>query len=285
MRKKEYIPLHLMEDWPDRVYLKSFAAAKDIGPAYELSEPHRHDFYYCVLLEAGEMQLEVDLQRIRLAEHSLFFSYPGQVHRICSARLDRGWFLAFDPSLIDQPLKDIVDQCLSEVMVLTLNEEKLAALSALTGHLAQVYQSPAEQFRQQVVRSLVNAFGYQLASAYLLSEQAALAQHNARSVEITKRFKQQLRQHFRSVKRPAAFASSLNLSVGHLNDTVKAVTGFSVTCLIQQEAIREAQRLLRYSDLSVKEIAQALGFDDAQYFSRLFRKVAGVAPATFKKGK
>jgi AraC family transcriptional activator of pobA len=45
----------------------------------------------------------------------------------------------------------------------------------------------------------------------------------------------------------------------------------------------EAQRLLSYSSLSVKEIADALGFEDESYFNRLFSKVVGVSPGAFRK--
>jgi len=282
MSKKEKIPVHRMDDWLARVYLKSFGAVKPFGPSYEISAPHRHDFYYCVLLDEGEMELEVDFQKIGLGNNSLFLSYPGQVHRIISANLKRGWFLAFDPAIIDEQLRNILDQCLSEVMIIPMDKERSAELSAFIGHLDSVYHDPDERFRKQVVQSVVTAFIYRVASAYLSKEQMELTTHPARNVEITKAFRLILRQNFRSMKRPSEFAAKMNITVSHLNDTVKSVTGFPVTYFIQQEAMREAQRLLRYADLSVKEVAQSLGFDDAQYFSRLFRKVLGVSPTEFR---
>jgi len=44
----------------------------------------------------------------------------------------------------------------------------------------------------------------------------------------------------------------------------------------------EAKRLLYHSDQSLKEIAAILGYDDYPYFSRLFTKVAGIAPLNFR---
>ena len=46
-------------------------------------------------------------------------------------------------------------------------------------------------------------------------------------------------------------------------------------------AIRKADRarkILAYSDIRVKELANMMGFRDVKYFSRLFRKYAGVSP-------
>src|SRR3954464_15129112 len=120
MNKKEKIPVHRMQDKFSGIYITSFGVEKSSSPAYEVSEPHRHDYYYCVLLDKGTMELEVDFEKIEITDQSLFLSYPGQIHRITSTRIERGWFLAFDPSMIVEQLRDILDQCLSEVILLPL---------------------------------------------------------------------------------------------------------------------------------------------------------------------
>jgi len=63
---------------------------------------------------------------------------------------------------------------------------------------------------------------------------------------------------------------------------VKSVTGQPVSWHIQQRVILEAKRLLYHSGRSLKEIAATLGYDDYPYFSRLFTKVAGMSPLTFR---
>jgi AraC family transcriptional activator of pobA len=283
--KKATIPVHKMDDWHAGVYLKSFGKVKAFGPSYEMSVAHRHDFYYLVLLDEGRLELEVDFQRVRLDHRSLFLSYPGQVHRILSASLKKGWFLAFDPTIIDQPLRDALDQCLSEVIAIPLLAEKSADLTGFAAYINEVYGKPNERFYSNIIHSMLTALVYQVVATYLSGEQAEFKNHSVRNMEITKTFKQILRQNYKSIKRPSFFAAKMNISIGHLNDTISSVTGFPVTYFIQQETIREAQRLLRYSDLSIKEIAQSVGFDDAQYFSRLFSKVTGDAPGAFRNRK
>ncbi|MCF0057173.1 AraC family transcriptional regulator [Dyadobacter sp. CY356] len=283
MSRKEKIRVHSMDDWFSGVYIKPFGTEKFSVPAYEISEPHRHDFYYCVLLDKGSMELEVDFEKIRLTEQSLFLSYPGQIHRIISAQMERGWFLAFDPSMVDKQLKDILDQCLSEIILVPLSSTQSMNHFSFISHLYTVYSDPAQMFSQKIIHSMVTAFVYQIASAYLSIERSDLFRHSVRSIEITKTFKQILRRNFKTMKRPSEFAAKMSITSSHLNDTVRAVTGFPVTYYIQQELMREAQRLLFYSDLSVKEIADSLGFEDAQYFSRLFSKVVKMSPGAFRK--
>jgi AraC family transcriptional activator of pobA len=47
----------------------------------------------------------------------------------------------------------------------------------------------------------------------------------------------------------------------------------------------EAQRKLLYSNLSVKELAYELGFNDPDYFSRLFKKSTGESVSDFLRSQ
>ncbi|RZK91689.1 MAG: AraC family transcriptional regulator, partial [Hymenobacter sp.] len=70
-----------------------------------------------------------------------------------------------------------------------------------------------------------------------------------------------------------------------LNAMLKQETGFSVSYWISHAIVLEAKRLLAYSTLDVKEIAALLGYADGPYFSRLFKKQAGVSPGAFRRQK
>jgi len=176
-----------------------------------------------------------------------------------------------------------LDQCLSEVIQIPLSPEQSAGFNSYISYLYKVYEDPAQLFHKSIIQSLVTAFVFQIASAYLSIEKFQLIKHPARSIEITKKFMQILRHNYKSLKKPSEYAASMNITASYLNDTVRTVTGFPVTYFIQQELMREAQRLLYHSDLSVKEVAYALGYEDDKYFNRLFSKIFGVSPGAFRK--
>jgi AraC-like DNA-binding protein len=52
---------------------------------------------------------------------------------------------------------------------------------------------------------------------------------------------------------------------------------------MQEHAVREAQKLLRYTVLSVSEIAYQLNFSAPTYFARLFKKHIGKTPEAYRK--
>lgn len=47
--------------------------------------------------------------------------------------------------------------------------------------------------------------------------------------------------------------------------------------------MRNAQILLETTDSTITEIAHSLGYENAMYFSRLFRKMKGVSPLKYRK--
>jgi AraC-like DNA-binding protein len=84
-------------------------------------------------------------------------------------------------------------------------------------------------------------------------------------------------------KRPNFYAEKLNVSIKHLNKIVNATVGKSTSELIQERIVLEAKRLLVHGKFTNQEIAYELGFDDASYFSRVFKKNSGLSPSEFTK--
>jgi len=81
----------------------------------------------------------------------------------------------------------------------------------------------------------------------------------------------------------ALFADELNLSPRYLSDLLKQETGKTAMDLIQIFLISEAKNLLYQGNHTVNEVAYLLGFEHPTYFSRLFKREAGLSPNQFKK--
>jgi AraC-like DNA-binding protein len=80
----------------------------------------------------------------------------------------------------------------------------------------------------------------------------------------------------------AEIARAVCASPSHLQRCFRAGIGVSLVDYVHQTRLRHAADLLRATDLSVTEVALAVGFNDPNYFSRLFRREYGVAPARFR---
>ena len=75
----------------------------------------------------------------------------------------------------------------------------------------------------------------------------------------------------------------LNYSGDYLNKIVKANTGLNLNDYGQKFTLKEAERMLRYSDMSITEIINALGFSNRSYFYRIFTEKFGMTPVEFRK--
>ncbi len=83
----------------------------------------------------------------------------------------------------------------------------------------------------------------------------------------------------------AELASLAAVSVPHYAATFRRLTGFSPVNYHTRLRIQRASVLLETTEASIAEIAQSLGFDDAFYFSRLFRKIVGHCPRHYRNAK
>ena len=81
-----------------------------------------------------------------------------------------------------------------------------------------------------------------------------------------------------------ALAAACGLSTGAFIRWFKAETGVTPTEFITRRRVTEASRLLRYSDLSVEQVAEKTGYANRYHFSRVFARVAGCGPAAFRRG-
>lgn len=246
--------------------------------------PHRHDHYCCFFVEKGRLNFSVDFQDLELYPSSLLVSCPGQVHQTKFANDVDGWGIAVDAKLIDENARIVFEQSFAKAALLQLTDSDTAWFSSLF-HLidSSVREKQAVSFHNQLIHTMINAFFYKAAMIYQAQENERIQAYSSRSIEIVKTFHLLVKEHIIALKKPADYASEMNITVSYLNDTVKSLTGFTSTYFIQQEVVREAQRLLVYTTKSVKEIAFQLGYEDYKYFIRLFGKTIGTSPADFRR--
>jgi AraC-like DNA-binding protein len=75
----------------------------------------------------------------------------------------------------------------------------------------------------------------------------------------------------------------LNKSPKTLSNLFALYNHKSPLLVIQERIVLEAKRLLFYTEKSSKEIAYYLGFEDANNFSKFFKKHTTISPTDFKK--
>ncbi len=223
----------------------------------------------------------VDFREVSLEGANAFCILPGQVHRPLSFNHASGWFMATDLSDLDENLRSVFENYASNSQPVSVNQEQAGLLVKSLQLLSEISSGDNYLNYQPVARSMVKVCLGIFASVFQEQKQSDPLD-NLRPATITRQFKSILSKNFKTLKSPSEYAQLLNITPSYLNEVVKNITGFSVSHWIQREVIMESKRLLYYTDLSVKEIAFSLGYDDHTYFSRLFRKVTQSSPGQFR---
>jgi AraC family transcriptional activator of pobA len=253
---------------------------------FKVEYPHRHDNFYEVLfITQGSGSYTIDFKTYSIFPNHVFFVSPGQVHSIDFSDDILGYIFLFTkefyllpkteknkliefpffhnlthenpPLLIPEPQKliDIFDLLCQHTLEETTNSEEiaLAGLDLLLNMCNKYYPQQKEEESISKGRILV------------------------------KRFKRQIEENFAHQHLVKEYATSLNVTPNHLNETVRQITGFTAKDLIKERIILEAKRLLSHTELNITEIALRLNFEDQSYFSRFYKKNTGSSPNEFRK--
>ena len=74
-------------------------------------------------------------------------------------------------------------------------------------------------------------------------------------------------------------AEYTNVSSFYLSKLFKEEKGVTFINFITDKRLEEAQKLLKETNLSIKEITAKIGYNDQNYFSRIFKNKYGITPS------
>ena len=104
-----------------------------------------------------------------------------------------------------------------------------------------------------------------------------------REREMVARFREAVERRYRGHLGVGAYAREIGASEAALRKACVRVSGQSPTQLIHARMLIEAERQLRYTGMSITQVAYYLGFEDPAYFSRFFSKGMGASPRSFRR--
>jgi AraC family transcriptional activator of pobA len=248
--------------------------------------PHRHDFYQIFWITRGERLFSIDFDRFPVRVASLVFVPPGAVHTFGTLESMSGYMLSFQQDFLE-----------AQGLTIDLFQDCPAFDPA---HFLPVLQvtPPIELRVTHCMEQIFAEFsskqhGYQTATAALLrllfvEISRALSNYVVSSSfqkysPLTARFLRRLHSRPYQIASASEASRFLGVSRSWLNQLVRKETGKNLTEHLQGRLILESKRLLAHSDLNISEIAYQLGFEDASYFTRLFRQIVQISPSEFRE--
>jgi AraC-like DNA-binding protein len=161
---------------------------------------------------------------------------------------------------------------------LLLTECDIIFVEDMLGKITTEYQHPGE-WQQRMLAGYMSVLLTYLSRLY--SEQF---KDNEPSTDklLLQKFQAKIDECYCELHEVGDYASLLNISAGHLSEVVKTQSGKPAIKHIHERLILEARRILFHTNNALKEIAFGLGFSDASYFNRFFKRETGVTPAEYR---
>jgi YesN/AraC family two-component response regulator len=103
-----------------------------------------------------------------------------------------------------------------------------------------------------------------------------------RTDELFNTFLDLLRQHCSTERSVEFYAQKMNITPKYLSLILKKKSGRNASKLIDEAVVYEAKRLLKYSGLSIRDIALKLNFASQSFFGKYFKQRVGVSPSRYK---
>jgi len=91
-----------------------------------------------------------------------------------------------------------------------------------------------------------------------------------------------IQAHYAEALSVGELAAQYGYSEAHFSRSFRARTGLSPLAFLIQTRLRHAQHALRHTAMRIEEVARLVGYEDALYFSRLFRRRMGTSPREFR---
>ncbi|NML40259.1 helix-turn-helix domain-containing protein [Chitinophaga sp. G-6-1-13] len=241
---------------------------------------HRDEHYVFLLLTEGTFLLEIDFIEWQVTAPALCFITPGQVHRyIRQDHHSDGWFLFADPGLVRGKCRDIFENYQRIQQQFPIPQPHAVFLSMPV--LQHALEAASHPLKKQIVSSLAEGILGLFAAEIMQHDLSHTTANNQRQT-ITTKFRKLVKKRFKDQKQVQQYAELLHITPLYLNECVKATTGFPASHWISEEILLEARRLLYYTRLDARQIAFELGYEDAAYFSRLFKKHTSMTPLAFR---
>ena len=245
------------------------------------------DGFSVVVMMAGEATVSIDMKNHVVRPNSIVFFNPGSIIRTvkCSANA-AAFVLAFSKSFVNEIQIDLsaslpVYMRFGKNPVLQVSQQAVAEIRQVFRLVKSMLLSDTGRYRHEIIRSLFTTAFYLIIDINQREEHGG--QKQGRCEVLFSEFMKLLEAHHKSQRNVSFYARQLNITPKYLSAAVKEVSGKTAARWIDESVILEAKTLLKYSGMSIQEIAYHLNFSTQSFFGKYFKQHTGTSPSRYKR--
>ncbi len=163
-------------------------------------------------------------------------------------------------------------------------KEEIASLFECYSRIFYLQSTMSDRmYRREIITSLLKAVIYELLCEVNDTLETP-GKHLLKQGDILfKNFITVLSNTEKKPRRVSWYADQLHVTPKYLSTTCRSISGKSANVWINQFAIKEISQLLKYSEMSIKEIAEYLNFPNLSFFGKYVKAHLGVSPKEFRQ--
>lgn len=269
-----------------------FIAYEGVAPdelKLRLEQPYHTKAGLFLLCSKGEMKMAVNFTRYRVGAHELAAIPPETFIQVLSASQDlQLYIIVFSQQLIQEAKagKDMMDKfhIIGKHYVLSLSGTTFSLYEEMFRLLAHLYKEAGQRVSRPILQTLLSLIVQ--GTSELCPEQATVkAAFESKHYRQYRLFVRLVHTYYTQQHQVAFYAREMNIKPAALCRLVKRESGHTAMEVINSTILRDAKTQLCTCHTSVKDIALSLGFNNAAFFNKYFKRHVGMTPQMFRKMK
>lgn len=248
------------------------------------NEMFRAGAFFYILVETGTAEFVVDCHSYIVGKGNMLLVAPRMSIELMKKSSDFGTCgLCMEPFFFDS--LSIGNYVYKQLYNSSHTTYVLRLEDSDTGHIRKTLDLMSHYLTSdhpaEMAGSLVNFLLLQITEIFH-SQNVHPAGRVRRSDALFRLFRKLLAENYRKEHELQFYADSLHVSQTYLSRVIRQVSGKTVNNYIAEALYTDARRLLVFTDLTVKEISEQLGFSDQSSFGKFFKKKSETSPANFR---
>ncbi len=244
-----------------------------------------------ILCIGGTENGTVNLKEMSINKGSLLMTFPNNVLKIEAGyptATVRGIMLSQDfMRMLQVDVKNSLPlfMRLAYNPLVNLTQEQQEDIERYFDLLENISNNSDLAHRDEIVRGLLMSMFYRISDTY--EQRPQVLDEKERSVrnrreEYFAKFITLLSENFKRERTVGFYAEQMCVTPKYLSLLIKDFSGKSAAEWIDSYVITEAKTLLRYSTMSIQEVAYELNFSSQSFFGKYFKHLTGMSPSEYK---
>jgi len=248
---------------------------------------HRHSFQEIIFLKSGKGFHSIDGQTFKLKPNTIYLIGKGQIHIFKKGEHLKGYILRYKEDLLPPELTFYsTDYSLLQMMTnsnalsLSKDESKIFATNfeeLFKEHTASLKYKKADII-QLILLTILSRIKHKIRNTY----EQSINQETEPNDALSQRLILMIEDHYKTNHELVFYSKKLGTTKRKLLAITQDKFGKTPKELLNDRLITEAARLLKFTDLSLKEISFELGYSEPAYFSRFFKRKMNLSPKSFR---